>query len=131
MWLVTTYAYWRSLAARGLGWPLCTGVLYGLLLDTKHNSWLLPVALLVHLLVTQGARLGRELRRGRVAVPAALVAMVTLGPVILYLGWPWIRHDTGRRLSDYVAFRRATSTTTWSFSAGPTGRLPCPASMRG
>ena len=104
MWLVTTYAYWRSLAARGLGWPLATGVLYGLLLDTKHNSWLLPGALLLHLLVTRGVGLGRGLRRGRVAVPAALIAMVTLGPVIFYLGWPWIWHDTGRRLSDYVAF---------------------------
>lgn len=104
MWLITTYAYWRSLAARGLGWPLATGVLYGLLLDTKHNSWLLPGALLVHLLLTQGVRLGRGLRRGRVAVPAALIAMATLGPVIFYLGWPWIWHDTGRRLSDYVAF---------------------------
>jgi hypothetical protein len=104
MWLITTYAYWRSLAARGLGWPLATGVLYGLLLDTKHNSWLLPGALLVHLVLTQGVRLGRELRRGRLAVPAALVAMATLGPVIFYLGWPWIWHDTGRRLSDYVAF---------------------------
>jgi hypothetical protein len=104
MWLVTTYAYWRSLTARGLGWPIATGLLYGLLLDTKHNSWLLPGALVLHLLATRGALLWREVRRGRVAIPAALVAMATVGPMVFYLGWPWIWHDTGQRLGDYVAF---------------------------
>src|SRR6185312_4439257 len=45
MWLVTTYAYHRSVDGGGLPWALFTGVLYGLLLNTKHNAWLLPAAL--------------------------------------------------------------------------------------
>ncbi|HWZ91125.1 MAG TPA: glycosyltransferase family 39 protein, partial [Polyangiaceae bacterium] len=43
MLLVTTYAFARSLES-GLAWSIATGVVYGLLLDTKHNAWLLPCA---------------------------------------------------------------------------------------
>ena len=44
MWTLSAYAYWRSLrnAAASSG-PLLTGVAFGLALDTKHNSWFLPV----------------------------------------------------------------------------------------
>lgn len=104
MWLVTTYAYARSLEG-SVGWALFTGVLYGLQLDTKHNAWLLPPALILHFLVTRGPRrLLRELRVGRTRLPLALLAMATLGPVVFYIGWPWIWFDTGKRLTDYVAF---------------------------
>ncbi len=103
MLLVTTYAYARSLEA-GLGWAIATGVLYGLLLDTKHNSWLLPAAFLAHFVLTRGAHALRELRAGRVAIPSAFFAMLTISPFVFYAGWPWIWHDTARRVADYVAF---------------------------
>jgi 4-amino-4-deoxy-L-arabinose transferase-like glycosyltransferase len=104
LWLVTTYVYWRALSGGGLRWVLLTGVLYGLLLNTKHNSWLLPAALLVHLLLTQHHQLWRQLRRGRVRLLAPLLAMLCLGPLVLYLSWPWIWFDTVDRLREYVAF---------------------------
>ncbi len=104
VWLITAYAYWRSLERGGWAWPIATGVMYGLLLDTKHNSWLLPFALIAHLLITRGGKLWRDLRGGRIPVPSALFAMVTIGPAVFYLGWPWIWHDTGKRLAAYVAF---------------------------
>ena len=104
MWLITSYAYWRSLEARGLVWPIVTGLLYGLLLNTKHNSWLLPPALVLHFLLVSAASFRRELRVGRLAVPTALIAMAVLGPLLFYLTWPWIWFDTGRRLTEYVAF---------------------------
>ena len=104
MWLFTTYAYWRSLDGGGLPWALLTGLLYGLLLDTKHNSWLLPPALIAHFVIARGPGLWRELRVGRISTPAALFAIALVGPVVFYLTWPWIWHDTGRRLAAYVAF---------------------------
>lgn len=104
MWLVTTYAYWRSSRSGGVPRALVAGVLYGLLLDTKHNAWLLPGALVLHWLLMHGARLWRELGTGRVALPSALVAMATVGPLVFYAGWPWIWHNTGSRLAEYVAF---------------------------
>ncbi|HEX7671853.1 MAG TPA: glycosyltransferase family 39 protein, partial [Polyangiaceae bacterium] len=105
MWLITTYAYVRSLDGGGLPWALLTGVLYGLELDTKHNAWLLPPALIVHFLITRGVRgVRRDLGVSRTQVPLALLAMATIGPVVFYLTWPWLWFDTGKRLAEYVAF---------------------------
>jgi len=103
MLLVTTYAYARSLEA-GFGWAIATGVLYGLLLDTKHNSWLLPAAFLAHFVLTRGGHFVRELRAGRISVPSAFFAMIVISPLVFYACWPWIWHDTARRIADYVAF---------------------------
>jgi 4-amino-4-deoxy-L-arabinose transferase-like glycosyltransferase len=104
MWLVTTYAYFRSLEG-GVGWAIVTGILYGLELDTKHNAWLLPPALLVHFALTRGARgLSRDVETGRTRVPLALLAMATIGPVVFYLTWPWIWFDTGKKLAAWVLF---------------------------
>jgi 4-amino-4-deoxy-L-arabinose transferase-like glycosyltransferase len=103
MLLVTTYAYARSLEA-GLGWVIATGVLYGLLLDTKHNAWLLPGAFVAHFVLTRGVHAARELRAGRVAIPKAFPALLVLSPLVFYAGWPWIWHDTVQRLREYAAF---------------------------
>src|SRR5262245_6043043 len=69
MWLFTTYAYWRSLEPGKLRWVLATGILYGLLLDTKHNSWLLPPALIAHFVIAQGVGIWRDVKFGRVRAP--------------------------------------------------------------
>lgn len=109
LWLVTTYVYYRSLTARGLAFVIGSGVLYGLLLDTKHNAWLLPFALLLHLALTRGAAITRGFplplgRERRLIVPYSLLAMATLGPVVFFAGWPWIWHDTIARLREYAEF---------------------------
>jgi hypothetical protein len=93
LWLVTSYAYSRSLTAPGWGWALGAGVAYGLLLDTKHNSWLLPFVLGAHFVLTRRRRL-----------PKAWLTMLVLGPALCFALWPWIWHDTFQRLREYVAF---------------------------
>lgn len=95
LWLVTCYVYSRSLSEPGFGWALAAGVAYGLLLDTKHNSWLLPLALFVHFLLSRPS-----LRR----LPKAWAFMALLGPLVFYALWPWIWHDTILRLREYVQF---------------------------
>jgi len=102
--LVTTYAYWRSLRTASFGWTVLTGVLYGLLLNTKHNAWLLPAALIVHWLVVRGRAVVSELRTGRLSIPSGLLAMLLIGPIVFYATWPWIWYDTGHRLAEYIAF---------------------------
>ncbi len=101
--LVTSYAFARSLQG-GAAWALATGVLYGLLLDTKHNAWLLPAAFGAHFLVTGAGRALRELRQKRWAIPSAFPAMALISPAVFYAGWPWIWHDTVPRLREYIAF---------------------------
>jgi hypothetical protein len=104
LWLVTSYAYFRSLSERRFGWAIATGVLYGLFLNTKHNAWLLPFALVLHFVafraferLTGAARFGRR-------VPVGLVLLLTLGPLVFYATWPFIWFDTAERLLDWVRF---------------------------
>jgi 4-amino-4-deoxy-L-arabinose transferase-like glycosyltransferase len=100
MWLMTCYAYARSLEATGWGWAIASGVSYGLLLDTKHNSWLLPFALVLHFALCEARRGSAWWKR----LPRAWLCMAILGPAIFYALWPWIWRDTAARLRDYVAF---------------------------
>lgn len=103
MLLFTSYAFARSLEG-GIAWAIATGVLYGLLLDTKHNAWLLPGAFALHFLLTRGAHAVRALRAKRWAVPHAFPALLLISPCVFYLGWPWIWHDTVERLQEYARF---------------------------
>lgn len=104
LWAFVAYVYWRSLAKGGLAWALATGVAFGLALDTKHNAWFLPFAVVAHTLVVRGRPLVDDLRRGVVRVPGALLAMAVVGPIVFVALWPWIWFDTARRFADYVGF---------------------------
>jgi hypothetical protein len=119
LWLIVVYAYQRSLEPRAWGWSLACAVLYGLALDTKHNSWLLPPAILAHAAVLGLLRLAARRRRGAseppapgarhsVLVRALLTILLTMfvAPAVLYALWPWIWHDTVNRLVEYVEFHR-------------------------
>jgi 4-amino-4-deoxy-L-arabinose transferase-like glycosyltransferase len=107
MWLVAGFVYSRSLTSPGWGWPLAAGVAYGLLLQTKHNSWLFPFAVGAHFLLTEGAGLWREVRaRGPFwrRLPRAWAGLLLVGPLLFYALWPWLWHDTLPRVREYVAF---------------------------
>lgn len=104
LWLWCAYAYQRSAQTRGVRWAVIAALLYGLALNTKHNAWLLPFALLLHALLRKGRHLLPELRRGRLRLPAALPAMLVGGPIVLFATWPWLWHETGKRLLGYVRF---------------------------
>ncbi|HXS16454.1 MAG TPA: glycosyltransferase family 39 protein, partial [Polyangiaceae bacterium] len=103
MLLLTSYAYARSLEG-GAGWPVATGVIYGLLLNTKHNAWLLPGAFGLHFLITRGRFALLDLRAKRWPLPHAFLAMGLISPLVFYAGWPWIWHDTLARLREYASF---------------------------
>jgi hypothetical protein len=104
MWTLCAYAYWRSLQTEGWGWAIATGVIFGLALDTKHNSWFLPFALVVHALVARGGRIWRGLKYGEVRAPLALWGMASIGPFVFLALWPWIWFDTIDRLTGYANF---------------------------
>ncbi len=104
MGLFTTYAYWRAFETRTWKWALITALLFGLTLNTKHNAWLLPFALVGHLLWSEGGQLLVGLRQRRLRIPVVLVLMATLSPLVFYALWPWIWHDTFARLEEYVVF---------------------------
>lgn len=107
MWLITGYVYTRSLETPRRSWVLGAGLAYGLFLQTKHNSWIFPFAVLLHFGLTQGLPLLRDVRAREKwwrRLPPAWVSMLLLGPLLLYALWPWLWHDTLPRLRAYVQF---------------------------
>jgi 4-amino-4-deoxy-L-arabinose transferase-like glycosyltransferase len=105
MWVTCIYAYWRCEKEGGLGWALAVGLIYGLTLETKHNAWMLPAVFLPHALVVHGASMSRyAARSSRIPVPMSLLAMVTVGPAVFILLWPWLWNDTLPRIQEYVNF---------------------------
>ncbi|HET9621767.1 MAG TPA: glycosyltransferase family 39 protein [Kofleriaceae bacterium] len=108
LWFATVVAYWHAMEGRRWPWPV--GVVWGLALATKHTALLVPFALGVHYLVvgwraSQGAGgVAARLRatiayRGRV-----IVSLVVLGPLTLFVVWPWLWIDPIHHVADWLAF---------------------------
>ena len=99
--VVTVYVYAGNNARRAV-W---SGLAFGLCMATKHNSLFIVPLLLVHWLVTEGHRFRRSGSYIHVpAVPLALVLMLVLGPVVFYAHWPWLWHNTLRRVGEYYSY---------------------------
>ncbi len=102
---LVTYCYYRSLSSRG--WAILTGVAFGLALETKHNSWILPGVFAIHFAYVAAMELASRRRTGKKRVrlfPWWLVSMATLGPVIFVGLWPWLWYDTAARFEEYARF---------------------------
>ncbi len=84
------------LAARHDSPWLCVaaGVVFGLALGTKLNSFFIPLIVLPWLLC---------LRKWRLAAWTA-GAMVVVGLLTLWATWPWLWHDTWARAAEYFEF---------------------------
>jgi 4-amino-4-deoxy-L-arabinose transferase-like glycosyltransferase len=104
MWLLTSYVYVRAFRDGRVPSIVAAGVLYGFFLDTKHNAWLFPFALLAHLAAVRLFEKFRGLPRSGTRVPWALLSVVSIGPVVLWLVWPWLWFDTAERVRGWFEF---------------------------
>ncbi len=104
MWLVTSYVYLRAFRDNRWGAVLGAGVLYGFFLDTKHNAWLFPFALVVHLVAVRLLERLKKLPRVGPRVPWALLSVVSIGPLVLWTIWPWLWFDTSERVRAWFEF---------------------------
>jgi 4-amino-4-deoxy-L-arabinose transferase-like glycosyltransferase len=100
MWFICAYAYWRALDARK-PWraALLVGVLFGLFLATKLQSFFLPFALSAHAFWLWARSRFRTFPNIR-----PLVAMAVVGPLVCWGSWPYLWHDTWAHLRKYLAF---------------------------
>jgi 4-amino-4-deoxy-L-arabinose transferase-like glycosyltransferase len=105
MWTLCVYVHWRAQEKRTWGWAVAVGVVYGLCLATKHNAWILPGVLVPHALFVNRHAIWRALRVGRVSIPASVVSMFTVGPLVLYALWPRLWNDTMGRLEWWANFQ--------------------------
>lgn len=102
--VVTTYALLRSLESPRWCWG--AGLAWGLAVATKHNAVFLLPTLAMAYAIAHGRQFGFE-SGGRLRlppIPAAFVAMVLLGPVLLYLTYPYGWHDPIARLGAYYGY---------------------------
>jgi 4-amino-4-deoxy-L-arabinose transferase-like glycosyltransferase len=104
MWILCVYVHWRAQERRTLGWMVAVGLVFGLALETKHNAWLLPAVLVPHALFVQRHAIARALKVGRLSLPASLVSMAVLGPMVFLALWPYLWNETLPRLQWYVDF---------------------------
>jgi len=103
MWLATVWAFRKARVS--VKWSLLTGIIWGLALATKHNSFFLPVVLVIHWLIVQG----KEFSLGRRGlsfprIPLAFFAMLILGPLVFLAHWPFLWHQTIERIGWYFGF---------------------------
>jgi 4-amino-4-deoxy-L-arabinose transferase-like glycosyltransferase len=110
IWTLCAYCFWRSLRRWSWLWTALAGLTFGLALETKHNSWFLPIVAAAHtagVLVISRFLAERERQAARPELgraAASLGAMAVLGPLVFVGLWPWIWHDTLPRLRDYAGF---------------------------
>ncbi len=104
MWLLCIYAHWRAQERASLGWAIACGIIFGLTLETKHNAWMLPAVLVPHALFVHRRAIWTGLKSGRVTLPASLVSMAILGPIVFLALWPYLWNDTVARVQWYVDF---------------------------
>ena len=104
MTVLVVYAYARCDGTwKRAAW---LGVAFGLALATKHNSLFVPPLLLVHWVATEGFRI-RRFGPALVklpGIPTLFLAMLVLGPILFYAHWPWIWHDTLKRVGEYYVY---------------------------
>jgi 4-amino-4-deoxy-L-arabinose transferase-like glycosyltransferase len=103
MWIVSIYAYWRTLQKPSFGRIVVAGLIYGLCLETKHNAWILPIVFVAHAIASQVASKRRQ-GISPAPFPWALVAMAVLGPLVFLGLWPWQWYDTANRVREYMQF---------------------------
>jgi hypothetical protein len=104
MWALGVYVYWRATQRRTLGWAILTGIVYGLTLLTKHNAWMLPAVYVPHAFLVHFRPFLRNLSAGRVVLPAPIVSMALIGPLVFFAGWPWMWNDTIARVREWFEF---------------------------
>jgi 4-amino-4-deoxy-L-arabinose transferase-like glycosyltransferase len=104
IWILCVYVYWRATDRRTIGWILAAGVVFGLALETKHNAWELPAVFVPHAFYVERKEIWKALRGGRLQLPAPLVSMAILGPIVFFALWPYLWNDTLARTQWYVDF---------------------------
>jgi 4-amino-4-deoxy-L-arabinose transferase-like glycosyltransferase len=102
--LCCAYLWSRALESGQVRWILSLGVAYGVALATKHNAWMLPVAFITHGICVKGAAFLRGSWVQKTRLIAVLLSPIVLGPLVLYLLWPWLWFDTAERLKFWFQF---------------------------
>ena len=98
LWFATIFAYWRALGIDPKRIPWQLGLAWGLALATKHTALLVPFAIGIHYIVL-AIRKRDALFRWRL-----VATMAVLGPLVLFLLWPWLWLDPIGHVKQWLQF---------------------------
>ncbi len=113
MIFLITWAYLRAQQTGTRRWALFSGVLLGLGLATKHNTFFLPIVLLGHSLWVRRDRLRglsalggwpKVVAVGRYVAAPWAVAMAVVGPLLYLALWPYLWMAPVTRFMSYLGF---------------------------
>ncbi|MFB3881204.1 MAG: ArnT family glycosyltransferase [Armatimonadota bacterium] len=92
-WFFVT-AVLAARAMRRRSWPLAVlaGIAFGLALLSKLNAFFLPILLILWAAIFHRNQWPK------------LILMIALGPLVFWVGWPWMWFDTADHLRAYLAF---------------------------
>ncbi|MBI4816230.1 MAG: glycosyltransferase family 39 protein [Deltaproteobacteria bacterium] len=104
MYLVA--ATFALLGERSVKYAIWVGPIFGLATATKLNAPFLLLAYVPFAVLVRWGRSGGDGESGLSLppVPLALLSMLTLGPIVFFLVWPWMWFDTVARVAAYVGF---------------------------
>lgn len=109
MWLLICYTFLR--ASRSRRWAIACGIATGLGMATKLNTFFLPFILLgvAAIDVLQHKRRTGRWRAAEGRGPLTYygwvaASMIGLGAAVFFAHWPWLWHDTAKRLGFYIGF---------------------------
>jgi 4-amino-4-deoxy-L-arabinose transferase-like glycosyltransferase len=91
--LATAAAFFAASQRNSWKLAIMSGILLGLALLTKLNAGFLVIILAIWLIVFN-----------RKMLPKAAAAFLVIAPIIFFLGWPWLWHDTFGHLREYLSF---------------------------
>jgi hypothetical protein len=111
-WFLVEYARW--LETRRQAWRV--GVWFGLAMATKHNAFFLPIAVVLHWLVTERRELRAAGLRGLWGrIPRAFWSMALVGPLVLYALWPLLWHHPVDGVNRWLGFHRHHVHYPWQY----------------
>ena len=113
-WMVFLLFYSRSIETGRGAWK--AGLFFGLALATKHNALFLPFILLPHWILSERSALWRDGVRGFWRrIPRAWSWMILLGPVVLYLHWPYLWHHPIDGVNEWLSFHFHHVNYSWQY----------------
>ncbi len=83
----------EALRRNSWGWTVLAGIAFGLALLSKMNAFFLPVLLLPWGLIWHRQRW-----------PKLLAVLLVMGPIVFWLGWPWLWIAPISHVREYLAF---------------------------
>lgn len=126
LWCLFLVAYARAIETGKGAWT--AGLVFGIALATKHNAFFLPIACVLHWLITDRRDLRAAGWRGFLArVPAPLWTMALLGPIVLYVSWPYLWHHPIERVSWWLSFHGKHVHYPWQYLGEVLRKPPFPA----